>query len=44
MVAGTLYEELLHHETRMMDMTRTLQNFLINKVMTLYEESTGEPM
>lgn len=44
MVAGTLYEELLHHETRMVDMTRTLQNFLINKLMTLYEETKGEPL
>ena len=44
MVAGTLYEELLHHETRMMDMTRNMQNFLINKLMTLYEENKGEPL
>jgi len=44
MVAGTLYEELLHHETRMMDMTRTLQNHLINKIMSMYEEQTGEPL
>ncbi len=44
MVAGTLYEELLHHETRMMDMTRTLQNHLINKIMSMYEENTGEPL
>ena len=44
MVAGTLWEELLHHETRMMDMTRTLQNFLINKVMSQYEEIKGEPL
>jgi hypothetical protein len=43
-VAGTLYEELLHHETRMADMTRSLQNYLINKIMSMYEENTGEPM
>lgn len=44
MVAGTLYEELLHHEQRMWDMTRQFQNFLINKLMSMYEEQKGEPM
>ncbi len=43
-LAGTLMEELIHHEKKFSDMTRELQNFLINRIMTLVEELRGEPI
>jgi hypothetical protein len=44
MVAGTLMEELIHVEEKIQDCTRTLQNFLVNRIMSLYEETKGEPL
>ncbi len=44
MLAGTLMEELIHHETGMLDMTRGLQNYLVNRIMSMYEEKQGEPL
>lgn len=44
MLAGTLMEELIHYEEKISDMTRTMQNFLINRMMSLYEETKGEPL
>ena len=43
-VAGTLMEELIHYETGHGDCTRSLQNFLINRIMSMYEEKKGEPL
>jgi hypothetical protein len=44
MLAGTLYEELVHLEFNCHDCTRSMQNLLINRIMTAYEDSIGEPM
>jgi hypothetical protein len=44
MLAGTLYEELVHLEFNCHDCTRAMQNLLINRIMTAYEDSIGEPM
>jgi hypothetical protein len=44
MLAGTLMEELIHHETGLGDMTRGLQNYLINRIMSMYEDNKGEPL
>jgi hypothetical protein len=44
MVAGTLYEEYIHIAEKLYDETRSMQNYLIDRLMTLYEENTGEPL
>ena len=44
MLAGTLMEELIHYEKGIGDGSRALQNFLINRIMSLYEETKGEPL
>ena len=44
MLAGTLLEELIHHECGLSDCTRGMQNYLMNRIMTMYEETKGEPL
>ena len=44
MLTGTLMEELIHHEQGIDDYSRELQNFLVNRIMSLYEETKGEPL
>ena len=44
MVAGTLMEELMHLQDNVRDCSRNMQNLLINRIMTMYEEKTGEPL
>lgn len=44
MLAGTLMEELIHYEKGIGDGSRALQNFLVNRIMSLYEETKGEPL
>jgi hypothetical protein len=44
MLAGTLMEELIHHETGLGDMCRGMQNYLINRIMSMYEDNKGEPL
>ena len=44
MLAGTLMEELIHHETGLGDCSRGLQNYLVNRIMSMYEEKQGEPL
>ena len=41
-VAATLYEETIHLERGYADCTRQMQDFLFNKIFTMYEEITGE--
>ncbi len=43
-LAGTIYEEWLHLKTGHPDMTRALQNHLVDEVMSKCEEVLGEPM
>ena len=43
-VAGTLLEEMIHAQRGLRDCTRELQNFLLDRLMTTYEEKTGEPL
>jgi len=44
MLAGTLMEELIHYETGLGDCDRGMQNYLINRIMSMYEEKQGEPL
>lgn len=44
MVAGTLMEELMHIHHGVSDCSRNMQNMLINRIMTMYEDKTGEPL
>jgi hypothetical protein len=44
MVAGTLYEEIIHAQYGHADESRAMQNYLIDRLMTMVEEKTGEPM
>lgn len=41
MVAGTLMEELIHVHKKHQDESRDLQNYLVDLVVTQYEERTG---
>lgn len=43
-VAGTLFEELLHLQHGVDDCDREMQNRLIDTIVTMYEDSTGEPL
>lgn len=44
MVAGTLMEELMHRESGCIDCTRGMQNLLVNRIVSMYEEKKGEPL
>lgn len=44
MVAGTLFEEMVHSNYGHKDCTREMQNYLIDKCMSLVEELNGDPM
>lgn len=44
MLAGTLIEEFLHLRHRITDETRDMQNFLMDTIVTLGEQITGEPL
>jgi hypothetical protein len=43
-VAATMVEEFLHLHMHFVDETRTFQNYLFEKIMSLGEELTGEPL
>ena len=44
MVAGTLFEEYIHLAEKLRDESRDMQNWLIDRLITLYEEKIGEPI
>ena len=44
MVAGTLIEEYIHLNYSYDDMTRSMQNFLLNKIVSMGEDKMGEPL
>lgn len=44
MVAGTLIEEFLHLKHNLLDCDRTMQNFLMDTIVSLGERITGEPL
>lgn len=44
MLAGTLFEEFIHLRHQLYDETRTMQNFLVDTIMSLGEQVTGEPL
>ena len=44
MLAGTLLEEYLHLKCKVEDESRGMQNFLIDALMSLGEQVTGEPL
>lgn len=44
MVAGTLIEEFLHLKHHIHDETRSMQNFLMDTIVSLGEQVTGEPL
>lgn len=44
MLAGTLIEEFLHLRHRVTDETRLMQNFLMDTIVSLGEQITGEPL
>jgi len=44
LLASTLIEEYLHLRHGWLDMSRQMQNFLFDKVVSLGEELTGEPL
>jgi len=43
-LAGTLFEEMVHHRLGYGDETRDFQNYLIDKLISMVEERTGEPL
>ena len=43
-VAGTILEEYLHLKHHLIDNTREMQNFLVDKIITMMEQATGEPL
>lgn len=43
-VAGTLFEEYIHLAEKLPDESRAMQNWLIDRIMTLYEDMTEEPL
>ena len=44
MLAGTIMEEYFHLKYKVEDCTYGMQNFLIDKIMTIGEQVTGEPL
>ncbi len=44
LLAGTLFEELLHARRDLADESRALQNYLINALVSEYEERMGSPL
>lgn len=44
MVAGTLVEEFVHARHGFGDCTREMQNFLLDRLMSAYEDLDGEPL
>lgn len=44
MLAGTIMEEYFHLKYKFNDCTYEMQNFLIDKIMTIGEQLTGEPL
>lgn len=44
MLAGTLIEEFIHLRHQLYDETRTMQNFLMDTIVSLGEQITGEPL
>lgn len=44
MLAGTLIEEFLHLRHQLQDCDRTMQNFLMDTIVSLGERITGEPL
>jgi hypothetical protein len=44
MLAGTIMEEYFHLKYKFKDCTYDMQNFLIDKIMTIGEQLTGEPL
>lgn len=43
-VAGTLMEELVHMQRGLTDESRPLQNFLVDMIVSMYEEKIGKPL
>jgi hypothetical protein len=43
-LTSTIYEEMLHLKTGFRDCSRELQDSLLEKVISLMEELTGEPL
>ena len=43
-LAGTLMEEYFHLKYKLQDLTYGMQNFLVDRIMTIGEELTGEPL
>src|SRR5258706_14399226 len=44
MLAGTIYEEWLHISRNLKDESRELQNFLLDRLMSMGEVVQGEPL
>jgi len=44
MLAGTIMEEYFHLKYKVIDCTYGMQNFLVDKIMTIGEQLTGEPL
>lgn len=44
MLAGTIYEEWIHIEHSLSDESRAMQNFLLDKLMSMAENVAGEPL
>jgi hypothetical protein len=44
MLAGTLIEEFLHLRHHLRDCERSMQNFLMDAIVSLGEQLTGEPL
>lgn len=44
MLAGTLIEEFIHLRHQLYDETLTMQNFLVDTIVSLGEQITGEPL
>lgn len=44
MVAGTVLEEYIHLKHKLKDESRGMQNWLVDKIMSVHEEATGEPL
>jgi len=43
-LAGTLFEEYIHLAHHLSDESREMQNWLIDRLMTAYEDASGEPL
>lgn len=43
-VAGTLFEELIHLQHELNDCERSMQNWLIDTIVSMYEDAQGAPL